>query len=143
MQTDDDFDRMQICFAENDTAKETLRAVAYLDDQLYQLADSGALTEGEFQHAPTALDCLNNLREEVEGRKTREQLSEANIEGIADALDEVYTLTGDIMEELTDSSSTMEKIDYPHTNPHTAAEDSGKAAQDRADALRTLIQDDH
>jgi len=62
---------------------------------------------------------------------------------IADALDEVYTLTGDIMEELTDSSSTMEKIDYPHTNPHTAAEDSGKAAQDRADALRTLIQDDH
>ena len=139
MQQRDELD--DINFAENDTARETLRAVSYLSEQATRLLDSGSLTDDEYEVAHSAKNNLAELEDLLDERATRELVEDARIEEVADKLDFVHDLSFEVMKMLDDHASTIRRIGYPEPNPYKVADDSKAGADEHAEELRRLLDD--
>lgn len=134
MQSEEDLE--DIIFDHNDRPDELLVAVGYLHQQVEKMVSANALSESEIEHADEARRALINLHDELQVRKRKQILSESEIEDVAEKLDGVYGISGDIMSELSSVYTTIDRIDYPHPNPHSVAKESGGEAQDIAYELR-------
>lgn len=136
-----DFSDDDIKFGTNDLARELARAATYLRRQMDLMIEADALTADEMEHAIDTREHLERLENALDERATRELLEEASVMDIAQKLDGIYDLSGDVMDELDTVSDTIDYVGFPNTNPAIVADEYGAQAKEHADALRSFASD--